>query len=209
MSSKLTWTFERSTPDELRDPFREHHYKGEHAFMKDHCFAAVHKATGQKIAFVGTSSNSHEGQRLLWLLVLPQYDGYGIGLKMARLAASVLLEAGFNRVSFITEKETLSPLLLASGWVFDRRCAPSPNVGESEATRRARLSVLQYRFYMTAAPEPAHISMQVTSHYGIIFGDSCVKSSQRGRRRKHADEQTRWRLAKRAQRQRETTSEAT
>jgi hypothetical protein len=183
---------------------REHAFR----FMQDHCYAAVHK--GEQIAFVGTSSNMRVGQRLLWLVVLPKWDGYGIGLKMARLTASLVLQAGATRVSFITEKQSLAALLAANGWIRDRKpCPPSPNAGESEATRIARMQKLQYRFYLTSASEPAHIGMQVTSYHGIIYGDSCVKdgdvieSRRRGRPRKHDNDQVRWRLAKRAQRERE------
>jgi hypothetical protein len=219
-SSKIAWTFEQAPSDELHTVFREHHYMGrEHTFrfMRDHCYAAVHK--GQNIAFLGTSSNSHSGQRLLWLVVLPSHDGYGIGLKMARLAASVVLESGTcNRVSFITEKKSLAALLAANGWLQDRPpCHPSPNKGESDARKAARLKVWQYRFFLTSAPEPAHIGTQVTSHHGIIFGDSCVKDGdviekvtnngteilKRGRPRKHTDDKVRWRLAQRAKRDRD------
>jgi hypothetical protein len=207
MSSKITWTFEQASSDELHPVFREHHYMGEHTFrfMADHCYAAVCK--GRQIAFVGTSSNMRVGQRLLWLVVLPEYDGYGIGLKLARLAASAVLEAGCNRVSFITEKKSLAALLAANGWIRDRKpCPPSPNAGESEATRIARMQKLQYRFYLTSAPEPASLGMSITSYHGIIYGDSCAKDviekMKRGRPRKHEDDQTRWRLAQRARRNR-------
>jgi len=208
MSSKITWTLDRVTADELRDPFAQYHYKGEQRFMRDHCYAAT--CRGERIAFIGTSDNQHNG-RLLWLVVLPDYDGYGIGLKLARLAASLVLRAGFARVSFITEKQNLSPLLSASGWTFDRKCHPSPHTKESAERKAARLKVWQYRYYMDVAPEVARVGMTVTSGpYGVLYGDSCVIES-RGRPRKHVDEQTRWRHAKRAQRerQRETTGEST
>jgi hypothetical protein len=213
-SSKITWSFEQSSPEELREPFKRHHYMGDHSykFTAPHCYAAVYK--DEQIAFVGAQSNSRAGQRQLWLIVLPEWDGYGIGLVLARLAASRLLTTGFNRVSFITEKKSLVPLLTAGGWLQDRPpCHPSPNAGESEARRRARLSVWQYRFYLTTAPTPdVEIGMQVTGWYGSIYGDSCVKDGvietvtekmKRGRPRKHDNDQARWRLAQQAKRRRD------
>jgi hypothetical protein len=207
MSSKkkiIKWTLAQADHDDLKAPFRLYHYKGEHTFMKDHCYAAVHK--GQQIAFVGTTGNM-SGGRILWLVVTPEWDGYGIGLKIARLAATLILADGFNRVSFITEKKTLAPLLAASGWTYDRFASPSPHKGESAEKREARLKIKQHRFYTVAPMEPAHVGMSVDSVYGLIFGDSCVIESTsekrgRGRPRKYPDDRTKWRLLQRARRER-------
>lgn len=111
----------RQCSRQLWNLFRRYHYLNYDLSVSSHCYVALHN--GEPIAFIAIKHLPHPTKKNIKtihrLVVLPDYQGIGIGTKLLNMVASFYKKQGFA-VHIVTSNPALNRTLSRSGWILVR-----------------------------------------------------------------------------------------
>src|SRR5581483_1848870 len=112
--------------------FAPHHYLSHTLNTSATCFAAVHAATGQPVAFSAWVNHlsAKGGKREHRTVVLPDFQGVGVGMALSDTIASLWTALGFRATSTTTHPAFIAARRRSPHWRETR--SPSLAAGRSK-----------------------------------------------------------------------------